>query len=234
MNPITLNIIAIGVFAITMLSLLGPLLNISAEMVAIATAGCFGLVAVDRFGWQGLGGTLLIDWLSQGTPDYRERIVRHEAGHFLAAYLLDIPVESYTLTAWDAWRAGVPGNAGVVFNADAIEAEVEQGTLSAQQLNRYCTVWMAGIAAEQLSYGNSKGGQDDWLKLQQLWQQLDRPFQEVSLKRRWSVLQAKTLLEKQSAAYHALVEAMEQGKSVDSCCEIIDHHHCHSEQPTAT
>jgi hypothetical protein len=222
MNPITLNIIAVSVFVVTLLSLLGPLIHVTPDVVAIATTACFGLVAVDRIGWQGLGGTLIIDWLSQRSPDYRQRIVHHEAGHFLVAHLLEIPITGYTLNAWDAWRAGIPGNGGVVFEATEIEAEMAQGTLSAQQLNRYSTVWMAGIAAEQLVYGNSQGGQDDWLKLQQLWQQLNRPLAEATLKRRWSVLQAKTLLEREATAYQALVTAMAEGASVESCQAVIE------------
>lgn len=39
-----------------------------------------------------------IDWFSQVFPDYRERVVRHEAAHFLTGYLLGVPVGAYSLT----------------------------------------------------------------------------------------------------------------------------------------
>ncbi|MEO0541912.1 MAG: ATP-dependent Zn protease [Cyanobacteria bacterium P01_A01_bin.105] len=224
MNPITLNLVAIAIFLTTLLSLLGPMVHITPEMLGIAVAGLAGLILIDRFGWQGLGGTLLIDWLAQQSPEYRQRIVQHEAGHFLAAHLLEIPVTAYHLSAWDAMRAGVPGSGGVQFDASDIEAEVEQGQLSAQQLDRYCTVWMAGIAAEELLYGTAQGGSDDRLKIQTLWQQLNRPLSEGPLKLRWSTLQAKTLLSKQEPAYQALVKAMQTGASVADCTAEIESH----------
>ncbi|NEP18147.1 MAG: ATP-dependent Zn protease [Leptolyngbya sp. SIO4C1] len=224
MNQITLNLIAISVFSVTMLALVGPLVHISPEALAIATAGGFGLVAIDRFGWEGRGGNLLIDWLSQSDADYRQRILHHEAGHFLVAYLLGVPIEAYTLTAWEAWRSGLPGSGGVIFNADEIEAEVAQGKLSAQQLDRYCKVWMAGIAAEQTVYGKAQGGSDDRLKLQVLWQQLDRPAAEAPLKQRWATLQAKTLIETEADAYQALVAAMSERMPVTACCQLIEQH----------
>ncbi|MEL6764287.1 MAG: ATP-dependent Zn protease, partial [Cyanobacteria bacterium J06607_6] len=133
MNPITLNLVAIAIFLTTMLSLLGPLVHITPEMLGVTVAGLAGLLAIDRFGWQGLGGTLLIDWMAQRSPEYRQRIVQHEAGHFLAAHLLNIPVTDYHLSAWSALRAGVPGSGGVQFDASEMESQVEQGQLSAQQ-----------------------------------------------------------------------------------------------------
>ena len=224
MNPITLNLVAIAIFLTTMLSLLGPLIHITPEALGIAVAGLAGLSVIDRFGWQGLGGNLLIDWIAQQSPEYRQRIVQHEAGHLLTAHLLGIPVTDYYLSAWEALRAGVPGSGGVQFDASEIEAEVDQGRLSAQQLNRYCTVWMAGIAAEELLYGSAQGGSDDRQQVQALWQQLDRPAREGPLKLRWSTLQAKTLLSKQEPAYQALVAAMTAGASVPDCQAAIETH----------
>ncbi|MEM6350691.1 MAG: ATP-dependent Zn protease [Cyanobacteria bacterium P01_D01_bin.14] len=224
MNPITLNLVAIAIFLTTMLSLLGPLVHITPEVLGIAVAGLAGLIVIDRFGWQGLGGNLLIDWIAQQSPEYRQRIVQHEAGHLLTAHLLGIPVTGYCLSAWEALRAGVPGSGGVQFDASEIEAEVDQGRLSAQQLNRYCTVWMAGIAAEELLYGSAQGGSDDRQQVQALWQQLDRPASEGPLKLRWSTLQAKTLLAKQEPAYQALVAAMTAGASVPDCQAAIETH----------
>ncbi|MEO1592093.1 MAG: ATP-dependent Zn protease [Cyanobacteria bacterium J06632_22] len=224
MNPITLNLVAIAIFLTTMLSLLGPFVHITPEMLGIAVAGLAGLILVDRFGWQGLGGMLLIDWMAQQSPEYRQRIVQHEAGHFLTAHLLNIPVTAYYLSAWEALRAGVPGSGGVQFDASDIEAQVEQGKLSAQQVDRYCTVWMAGIAAEELLYGTAQGGSDDRMKVQALWQQIDRPPSEGPLKLRWSTLQAKTLLSKQEPAYQALVSAMKDGASIADCTAAIEAH----------
>ncbi|MEM6256310.1 MAG: ATP-dependent Zn protease [Cyanobacteria bacterium P01_D01_bin.156] len=222
MSQITLNLIAISVFSVTMLILLGPLLSISPESLATVTATLLGLVSIDQLGWQGRGGNLLIDWLSRQSPEYCDRIVRHEAGHFLTAYLLGIPIDAYTLTAWETLRAGVDGTGGVIFKTDEIDQAVKLGKISQQEVDRYCTVWMAGIAAEEMTYGSAQGGQDDRLKLNLLWQQINRPLAEVPLKQRWSMLQAKTLIEKQPDAYSALIDAMAERRPVDECCNLIE------------
>lgn len=222
MSEVTLNLIAISVFSVTMLILLGPLLSVSPEGLATVTAALLGALAIDQLGWQGRGGSLLVDWLSQRSPDYCDRIVRHEAGHFLTAYLLGIPIDAYTLTAWETLQAGVDGNGGVVFKTDDIDRAIQVGKISQQEIDRYCTVWMAGIAAEEITYGNAQGGRDDRLKLNLLWQQMNRPLAEVPLKQRWSMLQAKTLIEKEADAYGALIAAMAERRPVEECCELIE------------
>ena len=224
MSQITLNLIAISVFSVTMLILLGPLLSISPEGLATVSAALLGMVTIDQLGWQGRGGNLLIDWLSRRSPEYCDRIVRHEAGHFLTAYLLGIPINAYTLTAWETLRAGLGGTGGVIFKTDEIDQAVKVGKISQQEIDRYCTVWMAGIAAEEITYGSAQGGQDDRLKLNLLWQQINRPLAEVPLKQRWSTLQAKTLIEKQPDAYSALISAMAERRPVDECCDLIEQH----------
>ncbi|NEZ57944.1 ATP-dependent Zn protease [Adonisia turfae] len=222
MSEITLNLIAVSFFSVTMLILLGPLMAISPEGLATVTATLLGLITIDQLGWQGRGGRLLVDWLSQRSPEYCDRIVRHEAGHFLTAYLLGIPIDAYTLTAWETLRSGVDGSGGVIFKTDGIDRAVENGKISQQEIDRYCTVWMAGIAAEEIAYGTAQGGRDDRLKLNVLWRQINRPLAEVPLKQRWSMLQAKNLIEKESDAYGALIDAMAERRPVNECCELIE------------
>ncbi|KPQ36048.1 MAG: hypothetical protein HLUCCA11_07505 [Phormidesmis priestleyi Ana] len=249
MNPITLNLLAVSVFAFTLLSLVGPLLNISPAAIAIALTGCAGIVALDRFSWQNKGSNLLIDLLSSQSSEYRQRILHHEAGHFLAAHLLGIPVESYTLSAWQGIKAGLPGLGGVVIDTsgnqpgnpsenpsgnpsentseDQSAEDFALAQLSAQQVNRYSIVWMAGIAAETQTYGNAQGGDDDKAQLRQLWAQLptqSRQRAAADTQLRWALLQANTLLQKQRSAYEALVKAMATQASVAVCCEQIEAH----------
>lgn len=221
MSQTSLNLIAITIFLLTMSSLLGPLLHWSPAIPAIAAVGLLGAATLDTLKFEGKGGSLLVDWLSGTSTEHRQRVLHHEAGHFLTAYLLDIPVAGYTLSAWEAFRQGLPGQGGVIFETGELDAEMAKGQLSAQLLNRYSLVWMAGIAAETLVYGSATGGQDDRQKFRILWQQLQRPLQECDARERWSALQARTLLERHEAAYHALVQCMAERASVEDCRTAI-------------
>jgi hypothetical protein len=213
----TLNLVAIAIFSLVMLSLVGPLVQISPVVPAIAAFGMLSIATVDTLQWQGRGGTLLLDWVANFSPEHRQRVICHEAGHFLVAHLLDIPVTDYTLTAWDALRQGQPGLGGVTFDIQDLETQLADNALSVQLVDRYCTVWMAGIAAEQRAYGTVEGGADDRQKIRLLWSHLRRPSSEADQKQRWAALQATTLLETHQPAYDALVTALEQRASVDKC-----------------
>lgn len=224
MNQLSLNLVAISVFLVTMMTLLGPLVNLSPVVPAIVTAGALGLATIDQFSWRGQGSSLLLDWLAGFSSTHRSRVVHHEAGHFLVAHLLEIPVTGYTLTAWDALRQGYPGQAGVRFTSQELDAELQQGKLSAQLLDRFCTIWMAGIAAELLVYQQSEGGADDRQKLQGVLTQLQLSPQERQQKERLAAFRAKTLLQEHWAAYEALTQALAQGASVEACSQTIAQH----------
>jgi hypothetical protein len=223
MSQTTLNLVAITIFLLVMSSLLGPLFHLSPFIPAIAAFTILGVGTLDTFSWKGQVGTLLVDWAASFSPEHRARVLRHEAGHFLVAHLLQIPVTGYSLNAWEAFRQGQPGRGGVSFATEPVETELQQGKLSTQLIDRFCTIWMAGIAAEQLTYGDVQGGGDDRLKLRLLWSQLQFP-EQAALKERWASLQAKTLLESNWSAYEALVEAMAERAPVETCCQTIEQH----------
>lgn len=220
MSQTTLNITAIAIFTITMTSLVGPLLGVSPAVPALIAAVMLAAATVDRFGWEGRGGTLLVDWFSQFSPDHRQRVLHHEAGHFLVAHLMDIPVTGYTLNAWDALRQGQGGRGGVAFDTQEVEGHLKRGTLPVSVVERYNAVWMAGIAAEQLIYGNAQGGGDDCQNVRQLWQQLGQPG-DAETRIRWGALKAKTLIEANRPAYDALVSAMDGDESLESCLAAL-------------
>ena len=221
MSQTTLNLVAITIFTLVMTSLLGPLLHISPAIPAIAMFGILGVATLDTLSWQGRAGTLLVDWVSRFSPEQRDRVLHHEAGHFLVAHLLNIPITGYTLSAWEAFQQGQPGLGGVSFGTAELDAQLTEGKLSVQMIDRYCAVWMAGLAAEMLVYENAQGGGDDRQKLQLLWAQLRRPNSEREQKERWALLQAKTYLQENWAAYEALVAAMGQKLSVEECQQAI-------------
>jgi len=224
MSQTALNLIAIAVFALTLSTLLGPLFNLSPTVPALATFGILGLATLDSLSWQGQGGTLLLDWLASFSPQHRARVVRHEAGHFLVASLLEIPVIGYALSAWEAFKQGQSAQGGVSFDDRELASQLEQGNLKSQLLERYCTIWMAGFAAETLVYGSAEGGADDRQKLRTVLTPLGFSASMQEQKERWAALQAKTLLQANWSAYEALVDAMQQHAPVYECCRAIEQH----------
>lgn len=222
MNQVSLNLIAITIFSLVMASLLGPLINLSPVIPAVAVFGLLSAATIDTLGLQGRFGTLLVAWFANWSPEHRDRVAHHEAGHFLVAHRLGIPVTGYTLNAWDAFRQGQPGLGGVSFDSAELDAQIASGQLSSRLVDQFCIVWMAGIAAETLVYGNTEGGSDDRTTIQQLWTQIKRPATEAEMKQRWATLQAKTLIERDRPTYDALVEAMSNNASLDHCLQILN------------
>ncbi|MBD2013081.1 ATP-dependent Zn protease [Microcoleus sp. FACHB-53] len=229
MEQTALNLIAIGVFGMTLSALLGPMFNISPVIPAVTTLGVLSLATLDSFNFQGKGATLLLDWLAGTRSQHRDRILRHEAGHFLVAYLLGIPITGYTLTAWEAFKQGQPGLGGVMFNTDALSPDVLDVRQLQWTLDRFCKVWMAGIAAETLVYGSAEGGGEDRQKLRETLTLLGRQGSEFQLKERLAMRQAQTLIEEHWESYEALVAAMEQRASIAECYQVIQQHYQASE-----
>ncbi|MBW4564000.1 MAG: ATP-dependent Zn protease [Mojavia pulchra JT2-VF2] len=221
MNQTAFNLIAISIFLMTMSVLLGPLINLSPAVPALATFTILGIATFDSFSLQGKGGTLLLDWIAGFSPEHRDRIIHHEAGHFLVAHLLGIPVTGYTLSAWEAWKQGQPGQGGVTFDDGELASQLQVGKISAQMLDRYCTVWMAGIAAENLVFQNTEGGADDQSKLAGVLTNLGFSVSSFQQKQRFHALQAKTLLQENWSSYEVLVQAMRQRASVAECQSAI-------------
>ncbi|MDZ7961499.1 MAG: ATP-dependent Zn protease [Aulosira sp. DedQUE10] len=222
MSQTALNLIAISIFLMTLSVLLGPLLNFSPTIPALATFTILGIATLDSFSLQGKGGTILLDWIAGFKREHRDRILHHEAGHFLVAHLLDIPVTAYTLSAWEAWKQGQPGQGGVTFNDAELASQLDVGKISAHILDRYCTVWMAGIAAETLVFQNAQGGADDRSKLAGVLKNIGFSGDNSQQKQRFHTLQAKTLLQENWSSYKALVEAMRQNSTVAACQIAIE------------
>ncbi|MGH1396051.1 MAG: ATP-dependent Zn protease [Trichormus sp.] len=221
MNQTALNLVAISVFLMTLSALLGPLINLSPTIPAIATFTILGIATVDSFSLQGKGGTIILDWIAGFSPQHRDRIIHHEAGHFLVAHLLGIPVTGYTLTAWEAWKQGQSGQGGVTFDDQELALQLQQGKISQQMLDRYCTVWMAGIAAESIVFQQAEGGADDQSKLASVLKTLGFSQSLYQQKQKFHALQAKTLLEENWSSYQALVKVMEQRGTVADCQNAI-------------
>lgn len=212
MSSTSLNLIAIGIFVITLFSLVGPLINISPVFPAGITAVILGLGAIDTLGWQNRGSTILLDLFSSESE--RQRIIHHEAGHFLVAYHLGIPIKDYTVTAWSAFRKGYPGIGGVQFDWEGIEPNPEQ-------LRKFATVWLAGIAAETLIYGEAKGGDSDRLQVKMALTTAGISELQQRQKMRIALNTAQEILQEHQESYQTLVTAMGEGLSVAECYQLI-------------
>jgi hypothetical protein len=222
MSQTALNLVAVGIFIMTMASLLGPLFNISPIVPAAITFGILSLATVDTLSWKSRGVSLLLDLFA--SPEQRQRIINHEAGHFLTAYFLGIPIAGYTLTTWEALQQGQLGCGGVSFDTQALTVQPLQLEKMRLTIDCFCTVWMAGIAAEKMVYGNAQGGVEDRQQLQQALTMAGLPEVGYPQKERWAQLQATNLLKRNQKSYEALVEAMKQRASVEECCAVIQEH----------
>ena len=76
-------------------------------------------------------------------PDYRERVLRHEAAHFLTGYLMGLPVVGYSL---DLQKA----------HTDFAEAKIGKRIIERQleddEINQLAVVAMAGATSEGMKY----------------------------------------------------------------------------------
>lgn len=216
-----LNLLAIAIFSITLVSLLGPLLHISPTVPALTTVGLLGLITVDSLTWSSQGTTLVVDWFAQRSADYRDRIIHHEAGHFLVATLLGVPVTGYALSAWEALRQGQQAQGGVRFEDGNLQAQLEEGYVTGATVDRYCQVWLAGGVAEQLVYGTVEGAGDDRQKVRRLLAYLPVSPQDRQQKQRWATLQAKSMLQRHWDSYETLVQLLRDNALVEDCRQAV-------------
>ncbi len=220
MQQTALNLIAIGIFLVTMTSLTGPMLHISPLIPAGVTVVVMGLATVDTLNWQSRGATVFLDFFA--SAEQRQRIVDHEAGHFLAAYLLGIPITGYTLTAWDALRQGQVGLGGVSFDQQAVGDRLNDPQEMNLLLERLSTTLMAGIAAEKLIYKEAQGGNVDRQQLRQMMTEVGVPAPTHEQRERWALLQAENLLKRYQTTHRELAEAMSQRQSLEECYQVIE------------
>ncbi len=219
MDQTSLNLVAVAVFAMTLSALLSPVLNISPFIPAATTFAILGLATVDSFSWEGKGLTLFLDLFT--SSEERQRIIHHEAGHFLAAYCLGIPITGYTLTAWETFRQGEKAGIGGVqldFSLLSDQAKISKNPLIVE---RTFTVLMAGIAAEKVIYNNVEGGEEDKQNLREIIKILGLRAEIYQQKENWALLQAKNLLIRHQTAYEGLVKLMEKRASVEECQQFI-------------
>lgn len=159
--------------------------------------------------------TVFTDKFSLVFPDYRERTLRHEAGHFLIAYLHGSPIASYSL---ELRRERVQLAAAV------LQRKLYMGKLEDEEVDSLAVIAMAGVAAEALKYENVIGQTEDLFDLQSLMNKSKRELSDSEQQNitRWAVTRAVSLLNEHKDAYERLMEKMKEGGTVYECICAIE------------
>jgi hypothetical protein len=143
-------------------AILGPALGLSPWLISFAVGGALAGLTVDSARFGGRGGHLLAEALPGGRQRLR-RIAIHEAGHSLLAEQNDLPIRRVLVGSLACLRAGLGANGSTEFEPPT------HAKLAAEDLRRWSRVLQAGMAAECLLYGQSRGGSDDRALLGRLW-----------------------------------------------------------------
>ncbi|XP_015624146.1 uncharacterized protein [Oryza sativa Japonica Group] len=168
---------------------------------------------------------LILDTIGHNlSQKYRNRVIQHEAGHFLIAYLLGVLPKGYTITSLDTFikKGSLNVQAGTAFVDFEFLQEVNSGKLSATMLNKFSCIALAGVATEYLLYGYAEGGLADIGQLDGLLKGLGFTQKKADSQVRWAVLNTVPALRRHKKARSQLAEAMSSGKSVGSCIGVIE------------
>ncbi|CAJ1958179.1 unnamed protein product [Sphenostylis stenocarpa] len=200
-----------------------------------------GLAAADAIL---LGGTCLAQ-ISSYWPPFRRRILVHEAGHLLTAYLMGCPIRGVILDPIVAMQMGIQGQAGTQFWDEKIANDLAEGRLDGTAFDRHHSTTLDprfidfdashifsnkslfssfSTSAEALVYGEADGGENDENLFRGICLLLDPPLStaEMSNQARWSVLQSYNLLKWHRAAHRAAVKALESGGSLSVVIRSIE------------
>jgi len=227
----TNTILFAGVAVALLEALISASTGISLNVLALST---LLFVTLDRLF---VNGAIVESLLKVVAPQTQTKIVRHEAGHLLAAYLLGCPVEGIVLSAWAALQDRRFGmrqvSAGTSFFDPQLSKQINSnGKVTRETIDRYSIIVMAGIAAEAENFGRADGGAGDEMALVAFLSQLngDRGnrsvvswnYDSIRNQARWGALQAVLMLRQYRPAYDALVDALERGGTLGDCIYAIE------------
>ncbi|XP_021894065.1 uncharacterized protein LOC110811800 isoform X2 [Carica papaya] len=134
------------------------------QQVLFLSLGILFLWTLDLVSFNGGVGSLVLDTIGHTfSQKYHDRVIQHEAGHFLIAYLVGILPKGYTLSSLEALKkeGSLNVQAGTAFVDNEFLEEVNAGKVSATTLNRFSCIALAGVATEYLLFGYAEGGLDD-------------------------------------------------------------------------
>ena len=186
-----------------------------------------------------VSGAVFETGLRMVLPNMTTRITKHEAGHFLCAYLLGCPVEGVVLSTWAAIQDGRFGgrSTGAVsagtsyYDIDLSEQIAGMKPLTRDSIDRFSIIVMGGIAAEALEFGRADGGAGDEEALVRFLRSLNpRSSNAVSTwspdlirnQARWGATQAVLMMKEYKPCYDALVDALERGGDLGTCIVAIE------------
>lgn len=150
------------------------------------------------------------------TVGLSERILYHEAGHFIAGYLCGVPVISYDITG--------DRDAGTTIALDISETATASENIQAlkEKSGNLLVVSMAGMVAETLRFGDSKGGAEDLLFATEILRLVRVPTDEKEGALRWAVMKALLLLRINRDALDRVADNMRAGAPVVTCIKTIE------------
>ena len=167
--------------------------------------------------------TFFTNQASRLFPDYRDRVAAHEAGHFLVAYLLGLPVAGYSLDI---------GAAHTDVAEAAEERRLIEGTLDEPRAAVYAVAAMAGVAGEarwsgEAGDGSVQGQTADLMDLQKVLNRTRRGKAPLSAAdqqnmTRWAVWTAARLLRDNAAEADAVKAAMARGAGLVEVVRAIE------------
>ena len=180
-----------------------------------------------------LNGALSETALKLFQPGIQSKILRHESGHLLCAYLLGCPVEGIVLSAWAALQDQRFGSRQVSAGTSFFDPDLSQqinsnGKLTRSALDRYSIIVMAGIAAEADLFGEADGGAGDEMALVAFLSRLNGGragawnSETIRNQARWGALNAVLMIREYKPAYDALVDALERGGTLGDCIYAIE------------
>ncbi|KAK1423688.1 hypothetical protein QVD17_18996 [Tagetes erecta] len=195
------------------------------EELLYISLGVFFIWTLDSVAFAGGFSSLVLDTIGHNVSQkYHNRVIQHEAGHFLIAYLLGILPKGYTLSSLEAFQreGSLNVQAGTVFVDFEFTEQISAGRVTATMLNKFSCIALAGVATEYLLYGYAEGGLADVNTLDGLLSSLGFTQKKADSQVRWAVLNTILILRRHEQARTLLAKAMSEGKSVGSCIDVIE------------
>ncbi|PIN21720.1 hypothetical protein CDL12_05575 [Handroanthus impetiginosus] len=199
--------------------------GLTPQQILFTSLGLLFLWTLDAVSFNGGISFLVLDTLGHSfSQKYHNRVVQHEAGHFLIAYLLGVLPKGYTLTGLDALKkeGSLNVQAGTTFVDFEFLEEVSKGKVSATTLNNFSCIALAGVATEYLLFGTAEGGLADISTLDRLLKGLGFTQKKADAQVRWALLNTILILRRHETARATLATAMSEGLSIGSCIDIIE------------